>query len=256
MKMHVEALTRFAESHLPVDADNALIRLKIEHSLKVLDNARAIVLGEALPGPTARLCLLCALYHDIGRFPQLARYGTFNDRESINHGRAGVLALRAFDMPGDITERDARVIRFSVGQHNLKSVRSTLPERLVHPVHVVRDADKLDIYRIMIDHFRSDEPNPMVTMGMDSDPDAYSDALYEAVLAGRNGDYSDIRHANDFLLLLIGWASRVHYAATLDLILSRGHLEAIFSLLPGDSRIRALEEKTHAFIRYKTGSPS
>lgn len=253
---HIKALTRFADAHISGDEDGELIRLKIEHSLHVLDNARAIVRGEALPEPTARLCLLCALYHDIGRFPQLARYRTFNDRESINHGRAGVLALRGLDLPGDVSPADARVLRISVGQHNLKAVREPLPAHLDHPVHVVRDADKLDIFRIMIGHFQSDTPNPLVTMNMNSDPDAYTETVYEAVLDGREGSYAQFRYANDFLLLLVGWAFHLRYTASLDLILSRGYLDTIFSLLPDETRIRALREKANAFIRYKTGPAS
>jgi len=252
LEAHIEALTRFADAHISGDDDGELIRLKIEHSLLVLDNARAIVRGEALPEPVARLCQLCALYHDIGRFPQLARYRTFNDRESINHGRAGVLALRGFDMPGDISPADARVIRISVGQHNLKAVREPLPAGLEHPVHVVRDADKLDIFRIMIGHFESDTPNPLVTMNLDSDPDAYSETVYKEVLAGQEGSYAHFRYANDFLLLLVGWTFHLRYTASLDLILSRGYMKMIFSLLPDDARINALRAKVDTFIHYKT----
>ena len=254
---HVEALTRFAESHISADVEESLIRLKIDHSFKVLDNARAIVRGEALDEPEASLCLLCALYHDIGRFPQLARYQTFNDRESINHGRAGVLALRGFHLPGNVSERDARIIRFSVGQHNLKTVRDPLPPHLVHPVHVVRDADKLDIFRIMITEARNKDRDPAITLGIrDNDPDAYSDAIYNAVMADSDCDYTALGHANDFLLLLLGWLSGLRYTASLKLILERGHLQQIFSQLPDDARIRALKDKINAFVRYKTETPS
>ena len=254
---HVEALARFAESHISADVEESLIRLKMDHSLKVLDNARTIVREESLSASESRLCLLCALYHDIGRFPQIARYHTFNDRESINHGRAGVLALRGFTLPEGVSDSEARIIRFSVGQHNLKTVRDTLPAHLVHPVHVVRDADKLDIFRVMIAEARNGDRDPAITLGIESnDPDAYSDAIYESVLTGRDCEYTDLRHPNDFLLLLLGWTFGLRYAASLDLVLSRGHLKAIFSQLPDDARIRALEAKMNEFVRYKTGTPS
>ena len=254
---HVEALTRFAESHVCADVEESLIRLKLDHSLKVLANAEAIVRGEGLTGSEARLCLLCALYHDIGRFPQIARYHTFNDRESINHGRAGVLALRGLTLPGGVSERDARIIRFSVGQHNLKIVRDSLPPHLVHPVHVVRDADKLDIFRVMIAEARNKDRDPAITLGIeDNDPDAYSDTIYDSVMALRDCDYTEMRHGNDFLLLLLGWTFGLRYTTSLRLILKRGHLKQIFSQLPDDARIRALKDKVNAFVRYKTEAPS
>ena len=248
---HIEAFTRFADSHLTGDEDDELIILKREHSLRVLDNAKALVNSEPMDRDTARLCLLSALYHDVGRFPQFTTYRTFNDRESANHGRLGVLTLRELDLPGHLTEREQRIIRLAVGQHNLKAVRSSLPSRLEHPVHVVRDADKLDIYNVMIDHFNSDTPNPMVTLGMGKNLDGrYTDAIYESVMLEQENDYALLNHANDFLLLLVGWLFTLHYRTSLALIHQRGYLDGLFSILPKDEKIQKLSEKAYAFVSY------
>ena len=248
---HVELFTRFADSHLTGGEDDEMIILKREHSLRVLENATAIVDREGLDEDTARLCRLTALYHDIGRFPQFTTYRTFNDRESANHGRLSVLTLRKLDLPGGLTEREQRIIRFAVGQHNLKTVRSPLPAHLAHPAQVVRDADKLDIFNVMIDHFNSESPNPLVTFGMGKDLDGqYTDAVYESVIHAQAGDYTLLRHSNDFLLMLVGWMFVLNYPATLALVRERGYLDGIFELLPKDDRIRELKEKTYAFVLY------
>ncbi len=248
---HIETFTRFASGYLTGSADDELINLKIDHSLKVLENATAIVERESMDADMAQLCLLAALYHDIGRFPQFATYRTFNDRESINHGRMGVLTLRELGLPDDLSDKDKRIIRFTVGQHNLKSIRSALPPHLGIPVYVVRDADKLDIFRVMIAHFNSDTPNPLVTLGMGKNLDEkYSENVYHAVITQQDGDYTLLRNANDFLLMLLGWVFNLHFRTTLDLICQRNHLEDIFSLLPKDDNMQRLEEKVHTFIRY------
>ena len=248
---HIEAFTRFADSHLTGGPDDELIILKREHSMRVLGNATAIVEHEPMDRDTARLCLLSALYHDVGRFPQFATYRTFNDRESANHGRLGVLALRELDLPGDLTDREQRTIRLAVGQHNLKAVRPSLPSRLEHPVHVVRDADKLDIFNVMIEHFNSDTPNPLVTLGMGKDLDGrYTEAIYESVMLEQESDYAMLSHANDFLLLLVGWLFTLHYRTSLALIHQRGYLGELFSLLPKDDKMQMLSEKAHTFLSY------
>lgn len=254
---HIETFTRFASGYLTGRADDELINLKIDHSLKVLDNATAIVERESLDADMTRLCLLAALYHDIGRFPQFATYRTFNDRESVNHGRMGVLTLRELDLPDSLSDKDKRIIRFAVGQHNLKSVRPSLPPHLGIPVHVVRDADKLDIFRVMITHFNSDTPNPLVTLGMGKElNNQYSDNVYQSVMKQQDGDYTLLRHASDFLLMLLGWIFSLHFRATLDLICERNHLEDIFSLLPKDDNMQKLEEKVHTFVRYNNAIAS
>lgn len=251
LDLHVKAFTRYADSHLAGDEKDELVLLKREHSLRVLENASAIVAGESLDEDTAALCRLSALYHDIGRFPQIATYGTFNDRKSANHGRLGVLTLRELGFPGRLPRREQRIIRVAVGQHNLKTIRSPLPPHLTHPVHVVRDADKLDIFKVMIDHFSSESPNPLVTLGLGGErSDEYTLDVYRSVMLRKEGDYALLRHSNDFLLMLIGWIFTMRYSTTLDLIRRRNHLEDIFSFLPKDDRIRKLKEEVFAFAFY------
>jgi hypothetical protein len=250
---HVAALSRFAESHLTGGDDDAFIRLKLDHSMRVLDNAETILAGEGITGHDADLCRLAALYHDMGRFPQFAAYRTFNDRESVNHARLGVLALRAADLPAGLSTHDWRVVRFTVAQHNAKTVRPTLPPRLAAPVAVVRDADKLDIFRILLDHFEGNgvhgEP---VTFCLDDSPDRYSDEVYRAVMEYRTGDYRHLRYTNDFKLLLAGWLYELRHATSLALAVERDYPARLFARLPDDAGIRRLRDAVYSVIRYNS----
>lgn len=250
---HINAFSSFAQSHFSDnDEDNTHLRMKLKHSLHVLENAREITVGESISGHTADLCHLSALYHDVGRFPQLVRYKTFNDRKSANHARLGVLALRGMDIPGTLSDRDLRTIRFAVAQHNVKTIRSPLPDDLQTPTQVVRDADKIDIFRVMIENFSSKTPDPTVTHGFENIPGYYTRKILDNVMAGQPGDYSLIRCANDFKLLLIGWLNDLHFSTSITLLAKRGHVESIFSFLPKDDNIKRLEEKTTDLIHYKS----
>ncbi len=254
---HKNILTEFAQSHLTGDASkDSFINLKLEHSLHVHKNAQAIIEGENLTGRPASICHLAALYHDIGRFPQLARYGTFNDRESTNHGRLGVLTLRNTTLPNDMTPEDMQVVRLAIGQHNIKSIRKDLPEPYATPAKLVRDADKIDIFRVMIDNFSSDNPDPVVTHGHKDVPGKYTSEIYEAVMQDRPGDYTHIQYANDFKLMLIGWLRDLNFQTSLKILIERDYIESIFSFLPQDESIRALKDKIDIFTRYNYQLPS
>lgn len=254
---HVDILTSFAHSHFTGDPTrDAQIQLKITHSLEVLKNAERIIAGEGITGKSTHLCRLAALYHDIGRFPQFARYATFNDRESTNHGRLGVLTLRELNLPGHTSVNDWRIIRFAVAQHNLKEIRAGLPKALRTPTMLVRDADKLDIFRVMIEHFSSDNPDPVVTHGFKDKPGEYTDAVYASVMEKKISDYRLIQCANDFKLLIIGWLFNLHFSTSLKLLIQNGTINRIFSFLPKDVKIQALEKKIDAFIRYNSDCPS
>jgi len=249
---HIQTFTEFASSHLTEnDEDNALINLKLDHCKRVLKNAELITHGESITGHIGSLCHLGALYHDIGRFPQYTKYRTFKDRDSENHGRLGVLTLRKLDLPGTLTDRDWRTIRFSIAQHNVIRIRETLADHLAIPTKVVRDADKLDIYRVLISHFTSGGPlNAIMTHGVSDTPNAYSEEIIDAVLSGEAGDYSKVRYANDFKILIIGWLFDLNFPTSIKLLAQRNHLNDLFSLLPKDNKIQTLEEKTRKYMHY------
>ncbi|CCH47403.1 HD domain-containing protein [Pseudodesulfovibrio piezophilus] len=246
---HVDTLIGFANGHFHNEkAYDAQIQLKITHSLAVLENAKAIIRSEKISPHEADLCHLAALYHDIGRFPQFSRYQTYNDRDSINHARLGVLTLRTLSLPKGLSDQDWRTIRFAVGQHNLKTIRPDLPDHLRHPTNVVRDADKLDIYRVMVEHFTSQNPDPVVTHGFVEKPGEYSLAVYDSIMARETSDYRLIQSANDFKLLVIGWVYDLYYTQSLQLLREKGYLDILFSLLPDDERIQALNKRITNFM--------
>jgi putative nucleotidyltransferase with HDIG domain len=254
---HIKTLTDFANNHLDGSDDDQFIELKLEHSLKVLENAEQIIVGEGMTGDEADLCRLAALYHDIGRFPQFKKYKTFRDRESVNHARLGVLTLRSLPLPGALPAGHWKIVRLAVAMHNAKAIRPTAPAALITPVMVVRDADKLDIFRVILEHFANDPPpNSAVTHGLMSDPDEYTEAVYQAVMNAGMCDYRDMRYVNDFKLLLISWLYSMRYATSLSLAKARNYPERIFSLLPNDDRIMQLKNTIIPLLHYKDSRPS
>lgn len=254
---HIDFLTEFASSHFTGDETrDDMLRLKIDHSLRVFDNAKRILRDEGIKGVIAKTGSLAALYHDIGRFPQFAQYATFNDRESVNHGRIGVLTLRALKLPDGTTADEWQTIRLAVAQHNVKSIRDTLPEPVRAITKLVRDADKIDILKVMVEHFSGENPDPAITHGFDEIPGQYSDRIYNAVVSRQNADYADIRCANDFKLLITGWVYDLNYPSSINLLNEQGLIERIFSFLPKDSKIQSLEKMINKFMRYKGATSS
>ncbi|SOB57066.1 Metal-dependent phosphohydrolase HD sub domain protein [Pseudodesulfovibrio profundus] len=254
---HVETLTAFAESHYTgTDEQDAMLRLKLGHSMRVLECAESIMAGECIDGHLNQLCQLAALYHDIGRFPQFVEYGTFNDRISTNHARLGVQTLRNLPLPGELSSRDWRTIRLAIAQHNLKELSKTLPTKYETIVKLVRDADKLDILNVMVDHFTSDSPDPDVVHGYEDIPGQYSATIYNDVMNGRTADYRNINCTNDFKLLILGWIYDFNFTTSLNLVTSRNYLKIIISLLPSTPEIQTLESSIFKFMHYKGIAPS
>lgn len=253
---HIRRLAEHSRQHLIGTPDyDYHIQLKLEHSLRVLDNARKIVEGDGITGRTRDLTLLAALYHDIGRFTQYARYRTYNDRESANHARLGVLALRTPGFIDHLPAADQRLIRAAIGLHNVKTLPSSLPEPLNTAARIVRDSDKLDIFPVMITHLGGDKPlDPVVVLGATQHPTRYTQSILQDVLAGRTGSYSEIRWSNDFKMLVAGWINDFNTETGLDLLARSGNMEKLLALLPDIPEIIKLKHRILNQLHYKMPS--
>jgi hypothetical protein len=227
------------------------LKLKYAHSLRVLRNAREIAEAEEpfrSKPPARRALLLSALYHDLGRFEQLRRYQTFRDADSVNHGLLGakILAEPRFLAGEKATER--KLIRAAVLLHNRLSLPPRLPSPLNEVSKALRDADKLDIIRVLQKEFRPGRiPDKTIVLELPDDPGKYSLQALEELLAGKTVLYSSMGSVNDFRLLLCSWVSGLEFYASSRLLARNGHLEAILDSLPRNADM----DKVRAYVRNK-----
>lgn len=239
---HKGRLAAFAAMHRALlDEGRENIDLKREHSLRVLDEALGILdsLGvDEAPEPDLRRAVeLAALYHDMGRFPQYVRWRTFNDRVSENHGRLSVRAIRKAGVLAGLPDRQRKVVLSAVVLHNRRFLPPSLPPDVDFAARVVRDADKLDIYPVMLAHL---EPggidNPVVTLGLDTDPEACTPAILEQISRRELCNYDDMRFVGDFKLLVLSWIYDLNFAHSRAALVRRGHLDRLLACLPrGDA---------------------
>ena len=136
-------------SNYNLDDDN--IRLKYDHSIRVMELSRkyAEILG--FSDYDIRLATLIGLLHDIGRFEQLKVYNTFNDDISIDHALYGVQELfdKGIIENFECNKDDYEIIRFAIYNHNKISIEETDDDRKLMHAKLIRDTDKLDILYLM-----------------------------------------------------------------------------------------------------------
>ena len=128
------------------------VRLKYAHSLRVSSLCEQIAGSLGLSQDEADLAWLIGVLHDIGRFEQLREYHTFVDYRSMDHAKYGAHYL--FD-DGHIRDflDDGRlddVIRMAIDQHNVYQLREDLTPRQRLFCQLIRDADKIDIFRVYV----------------------------------------------------------------------------------------------------------
>lgn len=215
------------------------ILLKVEHTRKVCGIMALLAEGEGLSGDETLVAGAVALLHDVGRFPQFRRWRTFRDSDSDNHARLGIEVIREQGVLDRLPAADRTLIEEAVRFHNLLA----LPLRFQSPtsqyIRLIRDADKLDIWRVFLEYFRQpDDQRPSaVTLGFPDLP-GVSPACVRELAAGRVIRLEDVRVLNDFKLLQISWVYDLNFRTSYSLLKQRGHIPALATTIPPDEAAR------------------
>ena len=135
-----------------------------------------LCLHENITGIEKDLAYLIALLHDIGRFEQIKRFNSFDDR-NVDHATLGVQVLFDEGMIRQFIEDDQydEVIRKAIAYHSLYKVPKGLDSFLLKQVLLIRDSDKLD-------NFRVKNIESIQTLFSISDADFYSQRVSKNIL--------------------------------------------------------------------------
>lgn len=234
LDQHLHWFEEYVESRIrKAGPDSAPLLIKLEHTRNVLANARLIADAERLDATLTRAAALAALYHDLSRFDQYLVYRTFKDKDSRNHGAWSVKLLKTEARLAGESRPFRLMVQTAIGMHN----RRTLPQSVTGPTllisNVVRDADKLDILRVMDAHLASHKPyNPTVVLGLPDDPHLSAPVVIDAAMSGNAASYADLRSVNDFRVLLGSWFFGMNFRSSRDLFVSAGHAARILRALP------------------------
>lgn len=231
------------------------ILLKEEHTHRVCAEILHIGGELGLPPEDLALAEAIALLHDVGRFEQFARYGTFNDRQSADHAALGVEILRRNGILGaaDPIERD--LILRAIAYHNRVALPPDESERCLLFSRLIRDADKLDIWGVFLDQFARKDADPAVIHFLPDTP-GFSEKLARQLIARSGIRYADITNLNDFKLLQLGWIYDLNFAPSLRAFRQRRYLERYREVLPSSELITRALAAAETYLREKEAGAS
>ena len=209
------------------------IMLKVVHTENVCANAKEIARGSSLNEHKGRVAETAALFHDLGRFQQYARHKTFSDAESINHGLLGSRILSEEGPLENLPDDEQQFIIQTVRFHNAFAIPAGMNGDQLLYLKLVRDADKLDIFRVFIEYFESpmEERASATAFGVPDTP-GYSEAMLRCIFNKEVASYSNIRTENDFKLMTLSWVYDMHFKESLKLLRKRTCLNRIIEKLP------------------------
>lgn len=171
-------INAFAEYVRNYDPSDEKIKLKIDHTYRVAGLCQSIAKSLNLSEADVDIAWLLGMLHDIGRFEQIRRFGTFSDADSVDHAEFGADLLfkegliRKFaegyyeecELAEPENQEDEQIIKnnehhnkdtglleMAIRQHNKYRVKEDLTERQRMFCDILRDADKVDIFKVNAD---------------------------------------------------------------------------------------------------------
>lgn len=214
---------RFLSYTRPFGTEDPRYELKRVHTLGVLGYMNALLDLESVEPELHRAARLTALYHDIGRFEQLRRYGTFFDRDSEDHA---ALSVRVLEEEGLLEGEPLKPqILEAIGQHSRLAIdlKDPVSRRLCA---LVRDADKLDILRV----FATDDIQDVTSHSLKEACEGQAaEAVVQALLAGKPVRKEDRRSAIDIWLTYLGFVNDFQFPSAYRLCEKAGFWKRRFS---------------------------
>lgn len=239
----------YAESYMTGEKENDFsITLKKEHSIFVADYCRNIAELEKLNSTQINFIYSAGLLHDVGRFEQYKIYKTFHDASSVDHGDLGTEILQSSEFKSYFDYKEFPVLLYAVTHHNKKDFPKTDDYR-EYVTRIVRDADKLDIFRVITEVLDS-ENSGTLTHHL-PDIDEYSDDIIDDILEGRQVSYTRRKTCNDVRLTILNWIQDLSFGYSFAHIAEKKYVSVICSSLPNTPRIMQVINHINSFIEKK-----
>ncbi|HWR05927.1 HD domain-containing protein [Sporomusa sp.] len=208
------------------------VLLKEAHSKRVAAISASLAAYLGLDDRQTLLAEVIGLVHDLSRFRQVTEYRTFVDAESFDHGDAGAEEFAHSGMLAGFTDDELGMIRFAITNHNKMLIPPAGPQHELF-AKIIRDADKLDIFRIL----------PPIQANHD-----YSPKLISQLKTGGVLSYTDVKTMADKRLIRLSWFYDIYFDWTLAKLVAEGHLERQLAALPDTGDCVVIKETMKAYI--------
>ncbi len=225
------------------------LALKLRHTERVAEEARGLAADLGWSSAEQNTAEALGVLHDVGRFPQFAEHGTFSDAVSVDHGELGWTVVKQAPVLPGLPLAEQKQILDGIRHHNARTVPDDLDRGSLSLLQLIRDADKLDVFRVVLeavsrDGFR-DLPDmlPHITLERTCSPE-----IIEEVQNHRCCSLSDLRSLGDFLLMLLSWAYDINTLPALKRIRDRRIVSQILGHLPRSRALDHLGEVVDATI--------
>ena len=224
------------------------ILIKEKHTGYVTANCIELAKDLNFSTHDSELAEIIGLFHDVGRFRQYSIYKTFNDADSEDHADLGITVIEELDFFKKLSNEDYEIVKFAIQQHNKKEIAPCEDDRKILFAKVIRDADKLDIYRVLEPFLAQENADKMPKFIKGKARADVSPDFVENFVTGKQADYRKIRTNGDRKIVRLMWVYDINFAWTMKKIVERGYIDKIVENLPQDEKIAEGVRRLRSYV--------
>ncbi len=253
--MHLDRqriLSAFEKYTSNYDTTDTKVQLKIDHTYRVAKLCEVIARSLKLSEEETDFAWLSGMLHDIGRFEQLRRFGTFQDKVSVNHAALSADLLFHEDLILKFVEKgdmDFRLMDKVIRYHNVYALPENQEAKERMFCDILRDADKIDILKVNIETPRTeiyDLPEEAFRTS------AITAAVLEDILSGRNVDRRNSTTGIDFILGHISFVYGLVFPESVRQVKQQGYLQQLLDFQSDNpdtaAKMRRINETIHRYM--------
>lgn len=244
----LKAKIAFKEYIKNYNIEDKQIKLKIAHMERTSKMAKEIAKDLELSEEDIKLAELIGLLHDIGRFEQIRKYHTFNDRKSVNHAEYGVKVLFEEGKIREFIQTDKydEIIKTAILNHNRDYIEEGLDTRKLVHAKIIRDADKTDIlYILTFDEVKT------IYETENMQKEKISDEIYREYLEDRKIDYGQRKSAADSSVGHFAYIFDFNFTYGLKYVEENQYLDKLYNRFKGfeDEKTKERYEKIYKLAK-------
>lgn len=210
------------------DKEHVSFKLKVVHTYHVAENARKIAEELKLNEEEIELAELIGLLHDIGRFEELKITNELNSVK-FNHAMHGSKMLFEQGLIKNFIEdrQHDEIIKKAIENHSKLEIEKGLDERTLLHSKIIRDADKLDNYRVKKEESIEAIFPTRVNKKEDMEESLLSDKVYNAVLNKKCVDIHDRVTPLDFWVCILAFTFDLNFDVTYKIVKENEYINVL-----------------------------
>ena len=142
------------------------------------------------------------------------------------------------------------MIRIAIQNHNKKTIESLKDPRQILFAKLIRDADKLDIYRVLEPFLAQENADKMPNFIKGKQHPEISSDFVQNFCDGEQADFRLIRTNGDRKIVRLMWLYDINFSWTMKMIKRRGYIDKIVSALPMNQDAEKLQTGLERLMRH------